>query len=566
MHIINPVTTETLTAGEKYTLDQKLKKLLVEDECFIYVQPLMNGLKPDFVLIGKDFGIIIIEVKDWSDNYIKNANKKIITCYDKTYKNPNIQVKLYKGIITSKLTNIVDFIDDEGELTVPIKSLIFYVNLTQKAIKKNPDLLDYDTHCFDKKMLRTLTHKELIEQQPCAFDNTELKAIRASLFPEISIPKTINIDPDECLYVKDIRALDNEQEEFAKKIPNGHYMVSGIPGSGKTIILLARAIHLAQSNQDFNIIILTYTKALANKLKLQLKVKAIEMQISSGIVHKIEIKHFHKLCYDLVGYPSQPREQENECFYNEFWPREAIKAVTENSKYNAVLVDEYQDFHTDWFELCKKICKKTSDGKENLFFAGDRLQRIYDITWNSYKEIGINIQGRSKLLKIPYRTNPNHMDFALKFLSIDEILAKDIRHFYELENLNSVSILNNNIYTLKGSINDIIIKQNISPEDILILCHSQSECKNILNSLPLNLQSQFITGKIPTIHQGLITTYHSSKGLEAKYCILTKVEKFEINKKNRILMYVGMTRASEKLIIHFENNKNFAQEITEILI
>ena len=449
--------------------------------------------------------------------------------------------------------------------------MVFYVNLSQEATDEFTHLLDDMVKTFHKKDLRTLTIDELIGNESLSLNNKDLTAIRGVLFPEISIPNVIEIDPDECLNVNDIRALDKEQEEFAKKVPNGHYMVSGIPGSGKTVMLLTRAIHLAQSNKDFNIIILTYTKALSNKLKNQLKSKAMEMQMPSGIVNRIEIKHFHKLCYDLVGSPVQPKDRKNENFYNEFWPKEAIRAVKNKPKYDAVLVDEYQDFHTDWFELCKEICKKES-GSENLFFAGDRLQRIYDITWTSYKEIGINIQGRSKLLKTPYRTNPNHMDFALKFLSLDEALAKDVSNFYEIEKINSFSKIENSIDTLHGSvakipnyIKHLNIKLGIPEEDILVLCHSKYECENILNSLPLDLKSKFITGKDPVDHKGLITTYHSSKGLEAKYCILTKIEKFDTNKKNRTLMYVGMTRASERLTIHYETIDGFVENIVEML-
>ena len=212
-------------------------------------------------------------------------------------------------------------------------------------------------------------------------------------------------------------------------------MVSGIPGSGKTVILLSRALHLAQNYDNYKIVILTYTKALANKLKNQLSLKSREMQLSKCVEDRIEIKHFHKLCYDLVGYNKKISLQNPEYYFNELWPKEAINALKNRSAYyDAVLVDEYQDFHVDWFELCKAICKKNNDGQENLFFAGDRLQRIYDVTWNSYKEIGINIVGRSRLLKTPYRTNQNHLDFALKFLSLNENLSKDIGNFYEIDN------------------------------------------------------------------------------------------------------------------------------------
>lgn len=43
-----------------------------------------------------------------------------------------------------------------------------------------------------------------------------------------------------------------------------------------------------------------------------------------------------------------------------------------------------------------------------------------------------------------------------------------------------------------------------------------------------------------------ITTYHSSKGLECKVCLLLNID----NLSDKKLVYVGMTRASEKLCIH----------------
>ena len=93
MNVINPVSTDKLTDGEKYTLDQKLKKLLAENECFIYVQPLINGLKPDFILIGKSFGVIIIEVKDWDLNsyYIDGDNNWNLTHKKVKLKSPQAQ-------------------------------------------------------------------------------------------------------------------------------------------------------------------------------------------------------------------------------------------------------------------------------------------------------------------------------------------------------------------------------------------------------------------------------------------------------------------------------------------
>lgn len=575
MYIVNPLNPDILTDGERYTLEQKLKKLLVDEDCFIYVQPIINELKPDFIVIGKKFGVLIIEVKDWDDDYIQSANPNyVISKTNKKYRNPISQVNHYSSIVHSKLNGIEEFFDSNGNLIIPISMAIFYVNLSESSIDKHLNLTHENISIYDKRSLRQLSLSELIVNVNNPLSDDEIKAVRGVLFPEITIPNEHLNFNDELSSISNIRALDYEQEEFAKKIPNGHYMVSGIPGSGKTVMLLSRALHLAQRHDQYKILIITYTKALSNKLKHQLNVKLKEMHVTERMLDRIEIKTFHKLCFDLVGKPKHTQERQNEDYYNEFWPKEAIMAVKNNPLYDAVLVDEYQDFHADWFTLCRDICKKNDNNDENLFFAGDRLQRIYDVTWSSYKEIGINIHGggRSKLLKTPYRTNQNHLDFALQFLSLDDSLSKDINKFYEMNDINNFSMYKNNIDIVNGTtssllkyIQKLIVELDIMPEDILILCHRTYEPNEILKMLPSHINSMFVSGKDPIKGKGLITTYHSSKGLEAKYCILFKIDEFEMNKKNRCLLYVGMTRASKKLIVHYAYDKGFAEEITNML-
>ena len=53
-----------LTAGEKLTLDSFLRCLPEKWE--IYMQPHLNGMKPDFVLLNPEAGIAVYEVKDWN--------------------------------------------------------------------------------------------------------------------------------------------------------------------------------------------------------------------------------------------------------------------------------------------------------------------------------------------------------------------------------------------------------------------------------------------------------------------------------------------------------------------
>ena len=285
MNVINPTEVGLLTKGERYTLEQKLKKIFADEDCYIYVQPIINNLKPDFIVIGKNIGVLIVEVKDWDDAFIVSVNKSVVTCRTNKFRNPVSQIDTYSNIVHSKLNGVFDFIDESGLLNVAVNSDIFYINLSDDALSKNQDLVSESTstRTFNKRQLRTLTFQELVGKKSQYISNKSLLAIRGVLFPEISIPQEEETNQDEFIAVNDIRALDYEQEEFAKKIPNGHYMISGIPGSGKTVILLSRALHLAQRYESYRIIILTYTKALANKLKHQLSIKARDMQISENI-------------------------------------------------------------------------------------------------------------------------------------------------------------------------------------------------------------------------------------------------------------------------------------------
>lgn len=55
-----------LTSGERRVFDFFNTRLAPEWE--IYVQPHLNGLRPDFVLLHPRIGVAVFEVKDWSLN------------------------------------------------------------------------------------------------------------------------------------------------------------------------------------------------------------------------------------------------------------------------------------------------------------------------------------------------------------------------------------------------------------------------------------------------------------------------------------------------------------------
>lgn len=121
-------------------------------------------------------------------------------------------------------------------------------------------------------------------------------------------------------------------------------MITGVPGSGKTVMLIARAIHLLKLNPDWNIAIFTYTKSLVSNIKTRLYAlndKLSEMDVD---ISKFEVATFHSFALGIANIDVQ----DNNDFWTDILPEEALRLAT--PKYDAILIDEYQDFHKAGFK------------------------------------------------------------------------------------------------------------------------------------------------------------------------------------------------------------------------
>ncbi|MEI7849078.1 MAG: UvrD-helicase domain-containing protein, partial [Chloroflexota bacterium] len=66
--------------------------------------------------------------------------------------------------------------------------------------------------------------------------------------------------------------LHPEQRRFASGNYNGPARVSGSAGTGKTVVALHRAVHLAKTNPEARILLATFSDTLANALKIKLRI------------------------------------------------------------------------------------------------------------------------------------------------------------------------------------------------------------------------------------------------------------------------------------------------------
>ena len=74
-----PSDLSGLTQGEE-KIENKIKALYTGNtkDCYLYVKPRLRNLEPGFILIDPTKGICIIEVKDYTLNFIKAINSLLL--------------------------------------------------------------------------------------------------------------------------------------------------------------------------------------------------------------------------------------------------------------------------------------------------------------------------------------------------------------------------------------------------------------------------------------------------------------------------------------------------------
>jgi hypothetical protein len=548
---IIPKVVPDLTLGEKKFLE--ILKLCYSNEIgvYIYIQPRIKNLEPDFIIIDPARGVSIVEIKDWKLTSLSKISRLQVDFKNgQSDDNPGFKAHRYFKLIQGVLEAETSLYDDRGSFIPLITVRLIMTKMDEEDLSKIYDEVSYyPCKSLSSDSFKDFSLRLLFGEETRRLNEQQVSVCRSAFFPEIKIKKS------EDKIIKNIKVCDAEQEEFAKNLPYGHSMVSGVPGSGKTVIMLARALYLAKENSNWQILVITYNKSLASRLVSRVRSITDELDFLNIPHQNIQILTFHQLALKIsnVNVPQNAKDS----FWDSELPSRALASA--EPLYDFVLIDEYQDFFEDWFRLCVKIIKPVSINEKkytNLFLAGDRLQSIYRTSSKTWKELGIEIHGggRSKLLKKSYRTAKSHISLALDLLMSDKSLAVDVDKFYEgREEIGHASNESGSLSFLCGT-NSAIINHIFSLinqggfllSDILVLAPNWSVADEIFERLPQSIKKQTRVSKHFREDEMIITTYHSSKGLERKVVILVDVNSI----KEKKVLYVGITRASETLYIH----------------
>ncbi len=262
-------------------------------------------------------------------------------------------------------------------------------------------------------------------------------------------------------------------------------------------------------------------------------------------------------------------------------------AKSKSPPFDSVVVDEAQDFGISHLRFLSAIGANRPDA---LFFAGDLGQRIFQQPF-SWLAMGVDVRGRSRTLRVNYRTSHQIR------MRADRLLAPKLSDIdaNEEERDDTISVFNGPVPDIRkfgtrqqeiGAVNNWIsarAKEGVAAHELAIFVRSAAEllrareaAKN--SGLPFKILDENVetTGGYVSI-----ATMHLAKGLEFRAVVVMACDDEVIPLQERIesvgddadlqevydterhLLYVACTRARDHLLVtSVEPASEFLDDLT----
>jgi superfamily I DNA and RNA helicase len=596
-----------MTSGEKrfaYRLEDKLE----DDYTCWYEVPVgkRQELNPDFIVLNPRRGLLILEVKDWLLDNIKDVDRESVRLVTptglKSERNPLRQARYYAQHIVDKLKRDPALVVQEGAYKGRLKFPWGYgtvlSNITRKQFEGTNlgEVIEPSKVICKDEMTETIAvdafQARLWEMFHVEFPSTltmpEIERIRWHLFPEIRVEQhQLSLLDDKAKTTEAstilpdiVRVMDLQQEQLARSLGEGHRIIHGAAGSGKTMLLVYRIQHLAAILQK-PILVLCYNVSLATRLKQMISDKRLNQRVS--------VHNFHAWCREQLQlyHVPFPKDSQDKELYFEQLVQNVIHGAEQGqipaSQYGAVLIDEGHDFRPEWLSLLVKMIDQHSN---SLLLLYDDAQSIYGKPGRpkfSFASVGIQARGRTSILRINYRNTAEVLALAYDF-------AKETIDPHEADD-DGIPVVAPESAGRHGMVPIISHRANLQEEINHIVRHFEQyhdagtlwkemaiiyrvrfiaeEAERILKAkgipcewLQATYQSRQYNSSADSVK---IMTMHSSKGLEFPIVAIPGIGHLPYKNcspsDEARLLYVGMTRAMDKLIMTYHTESVFAKQL-----
>ena len=427
--------SSTMTPGERRVY-QRLQKKLPPDCWFWYDQPVGGrDAWADFVILSPDKGLLLLEVKDWKLDTIVSASREAF------------EIRANGGVIKRvaspltqawrNLTQLMQHLQKDrtllqqegphrGKPAFPYACGVVLTGITRRQFDKaglDAVLPPEQVICSDEMTESVpdgVFQQRLWAMRPHVFpvmlDSAAFDRVRWYLFPEVRVvPKQASLLPEwhEMPLDEQVRMLDAEQEKVARSMGEGHRVIHGVSGSGKTLVLTARARFLAYAGEK-PVLVVCYNRSLAAFLQQQLE----------DVADRVEVWNYHRWASEALKrcgvVPGRIAIEE--------WSAHLLKGFERGciprEHYAALLIDEGHDFEPDWIRTLLLATRNHGDPRrQQVLFLYDDAQNIYhgdararEGLGFTLSHVGIQAQGRTAILRHNYRNSRAIMEFSYRFL------------------------------------------------------------------------------------------------------------------------------------------------------
>jgi hypothetical protein len=593
-----------MTRGERSLAQRLIDKLEDDYLCWYDVPVGRKRTHPDFVVLNPRRGLLVLEVKDWRIDTILSADRmtvKLVTdTGPKTDSNPLEQARENAHVIVNVLERDSTLVRQEeglykNRLRFPWGYGAVLPNITRKAFEGTnlseviaPERVicrdemqeGVDAEAFQQRLWSMFTVRF-----PATLSMPQIDRVRWHLFPEIRIGNEQLALINEQALPKSaegtlpdvLKVMDLQQEQLARNLGEGHRVIHGVAGSGKTLILGYRCEKLAPLVQK-PVLVLCFNRALMAKLQAAVRAKNLQA--------KVNVRTFHSWCTDQARlYNVEVPSGSN---YYDAVVEAVINAVDRGqiprAQYGAVMIDEGHDFKPEWLKV---VVQMVDPETNSLLVLYDDAQSIYDSGRRkfSFSSVGIQAQGRTTILRLNYRNTAEVLtvayQFAREFLTPAEaeedgvplVAPESAGRHGPLPVLNQLRNLDEEV-DLIGRELRAMNAEGWPWRDMAVLHRvafiGEKACEHLKAA---GIPVQWATDPKGKRQFDLaddsvkVMTLHASKGLEFPLVAIPGLDRLPLRdqdpKEEAKLLYVGMTRAMEMLLMTCSRETEFVKRVKD---
>jgi superfamily I DNA/RNA helicase len=346
--------------------------------------------------------------------------------------------------------------------------------------------------------------------------------------------------------------LDDDQKDVIALPLSGNHLVTGPPGSGKTNLLLLRGNYLSLAGNP-DIAIIVFSRALQEFIASGAKTYSFpkdKIQTSRRWAQQLLFQ------YGVFAAPPDGFDEQRKYFLEE------VKDLIDKKKllhiYDAILLDEAQDYLPDEIEIFSRLAK-------SIFAVADSRQKIYT-TPDPLEALRSLVKGREHNLRYQYRCGRQICKLAdgLARDSVGFVSLLRSSHYDEASKPSSVehARASGMDQQAKKIIERLEVQLRAYPNELFgVLCPRSEDVDqlwSLLASSPL--------GKLCSLQKGgdhssfdpakpiIVGTFHSAKGVEFRGVHLAACESLKRFRLQRNMSYMAVTRCKTSLSIYYSDD------------